>query len=164
MDKHLHDTRPTWTREHKGYGAGMALVKVAVCALLVAVVVSSSVPLGRNNAQLPAIAHAATIARSAPVGGTTNNVNGVACLSTSICYAVGDGGTLLATTDGGQTWTGESQGSGTSHSLNGIVCPSTSMCYAVGGGGTLLVSKDGGQTWTDESQSSGTTKNLNDVA
>src|SRR5436305_1606039 len=155
MDKHLHDTRPTWTREHKGYGAGMALVKVAVCALLVAVVVSSSVPLGRNNAQLPAIAHAATIARSAPVGGA-NNVNGVVCPSTDICYAVGDGGTLLVSTDGGQHWTDESQSIGGKHPLNGIACPSTSICYAVGDGGTLLVSTDGGQHWTDESQSSGT--------
>src|SRR5919201_1047677 len=141
MDKHLHDTRPTRGREHKGYGAGMALVKAAVYAVLIAVVVLPSVPLGRNNTQLPAIAHAATIAWSAPVGGT-NNVNGVVCPSTNICYAVGDGGTLLVSTDGGQHWTDESQNIPVQNGLHGIACPSTSICYVVGDGGTLLVSTD----------------------
>ena len=76
MDKHLHDTRPTRGREHKGYGAGMALMKAAVYAVLIAVVVLPSVPLGRNNAPMPAIAHAAV------ASGTT--LDGVACILLNI--------------------------------------------------------------------------------
>jgi hypothetical protein len=76
MDKHLHDTRPTQGREHRDYRAGAALVKGAAYALLVAVVVLSSVQLGRNNAPMPAIAHAAF------TSGTT--LDGVACILLSI--------------------------------------------------------------------------------
>src|SRR5919201_6658270 len=128
MDKHLHDTPPTRGREHKSNGAGTALVKVAVYALLVAVVVSLSVPLGRNNAQLPAIAHAAPLVNTPTPTATPNTaLNGAACPSTDTCYAVGDGGTLLVSTDGGQHWTDESQNIPVQNGLHGIACPSTSI-------------------------------------
>src|SRR3989440_8177625 len=58
MDKQPRDTQPTQGREHKGYGGERALVKVARYALLVAAMVLLSVPLGLNNARMPAIAHA----------------------------------------------------------------------------------------------------------
>src|SRR3954466_3681070 len=58
MDKQPHDTQLTQGREHKGYGGERALVKVARYALLVAAMVLLSVPLGFNNARMPAIAHA----------------------------------------------------------------------------------------------------------
>jgi photosystem II stability/assembly factor-like uncharacterized protein len=138
----------------------MALVKVAVCALLITVVVSSSVPLGRNNAPMPAIAHAATTSWSSQSSGTTNELDGVGCASMTICYSVGVTGTIVATTDGGSTW--RSQSSGTTNNMNGVACTDTLTCYAVGDAGTILVTTNGGSTWI--SQTSGTTQILYDIA
>src|SRR5919199_3567836 len=123
MDKHLHDTRPTRGREHKGYGAGMALVKVAVYAVLIAVVVAPSVPLGRNNAQLPAIAHAATTASRTLTSSLT--INGVTCPDTNNCYAVRNDGTILFTNNGGTTWLSQDNPISGTTALNGVVCSDT---------------------------------------
>jgi photosystem II stability/assembly factor-like uncharacterized protein len=59
--------------------------------------------------------------------------------------AVGLGGTILRSTDGGGTWS--SQPSATPNYLGGVACLSPSPCLAVGGIGTILRSMDGGSTW-----------------
>lgn len=72
-------------------------------------------------------------------------------------YAVGDGGTLLKTTDGA-TWS--SLSSGTTVNLNSVSFPQNILIgYAVGDGGTILKTLDGGASWG--AQASGTTENLN---
>ena len=88
---------------------------------------------------------AADAAASSQISGTLIDLHGVACPSPSTCVAVGDGGTLLRSTDGGRTW--RRQPSGTAYALNRVACLSPSTCVAVGGGGTLLRSTDGGRTW-----------------
>ncbi|MHB8289608.1 MAG: hypothetical protein ACYDEY_10300 [Acidimicrobiales bacterium] len=75
--------------------------------------------------------------------------NGIACPSTTTCYAVGQngsGGVILATSNSGTTWTSQSVPSGTSD-LIAVACPSVTTCYAVGqnsSGGGLILSGPGG--------------------
>jgi photosystem II stability/assembly factor-like uncharacterized protein len=92
--------------------------------------------------------------------GTTNPLYGISCPTTSACYMVGPGGTILGTTDAGATWAAQS--SGTTNQLNGVSCPTTSACWAVGASGTIVATTDGGVTWT--AQSSGTVNTLNAVS
>jgi photosystem II stability/assembly factor-like uncharacterized protein len=68
-------------------------------------------------------------------------------------------GAIVATTDGGATWT--NQAPGTTAILNGVSSVGTSQAWAVGDGGHILATADGGSTWT--AQTSGTAVDLNDV-
>lgn len=83
----------------------------------------------------------------------------VACPSTTTCYAVGHNSTssadILATTDGGATWTNQTVPSGVA-SLDAVACPSPATCYAVGFGGgsydgVIVATTDGGTTWRSQS-------------
>ena len=75
----------------------------------------------------------------------------VACPNTAVCYAVGNGGVIVTTGDGGQTW--HRQSSGTAARLTGITCPTLRACYVVGEvsdarqAGTVIATADGGHTW-----------------
>jgi hypothetical protein len=64
------------------------------------------------------------------------SLHGIACVSASVCRAVGEDGTVLATTDAGKTWAAET--TPTDNFLAGIACPGPDTCLAVGGGGTIL--------------------------
>jgi RHS repeat-associated protein len=88
--------------------------------------------------------------------GITTNLKGVACPSTTTCIAVGDGGVILGSSDGGVTWAAQS--SGTTKNLTAISCPSLTTCFVSGYSGTILATTNGGATWS--SQSSGTTISL----
>lgn len=68
---------------------------------------------------------------------TSRSLMGVACPSVSVCYAVGAKGTIMATTNGGSTWTRQS--SGTKSNLWDIACPSVSTCYTAGDSGIILI-------------------------
>jgi photosystem II stability/assembly factor-like uncharacterized protein len=80
---------------------------------------------------------------------------GTDCPSTTVCYIVGQdsagGGEIVATQDGGNTWSVQTVPSGVG-GLGGIACVSTTACYAVGtmtgGGAAFLGTVDGGTTWT----------------
>jgi photosystem II stability/assembly factor-like uncharacterized protein len=62
-------------------------------------------------------------------------------------WAVGDGGTILVTQDGGESW--REQGSGTTVSLHAIeMLPNGKSGWVVGQGATILVTEDGGQHWS----------------
>jgi photosystem II stability/assembly factor-like uncharacterized protein len=71
-------------------------------------------------------------------------------------WAVGLGGTILASSDGGANW--KPQSSGTSQWLTSVHFADASHGWAVGGGGTILASSDGGANW--KRQTSGTSQNL----
>ena len=75
-------------------------------------------------------------------------------------WAVGLGGTVLATTDGGAMWFAQS--SGTAFDLTGVAFANATDGWAVGLGGTVLATTDGGATWV--AQSSGTKAPLYAVA
>lgn len=72
-------------------------------------------------------------------------------------YAVGEGGRILKSVDGGLTWT--AQTSGTGAALNGVRFSSASTGMAVGDG-VVLTTINGGSTWTPST----TPWSLNDVS
>jgi hypothetical protein len=72
---------------------------------------------------------------------------------------VGDSGTILATTNGGATWS--ARNSGTTERFSAVAFPDATHGWAVGGG-TILATTDGGATWS--AQSSGSAGSLWDVA
>jgi hypothetical protein len=65
---------------------------------------------------------------------------------------VGAGGTILKTSNGGNSWL--IQSSGTINSLNSVHFTNAQNGWAVGNSGTLLKTSDGGSSW--QNQSSGT--------
>jgi photosystem II stability/assembly factor-like uncharacterized protein len=75
-----------------------------------------------------------------------NFLNGVSCPTASSCIAVGGGGLILATTNGGSTWT--QQSSGVTDSINGVSCPTASICYAAGDFGEIYKTTNGGASWS----------------
>src|SRR2546423_298807 len=124
--------------------AGLSRLRL-LSVLLTLVLVAP--PLGGRLSARPAVP-----AASRQPSGTPNTLDGVACPRPSTCVAVGEGGTILRSTDGGSTW--RRQPSATTSELDGVACLSPSTCVAVGLGGTILRSTDGGSTW--RRQSSGT--------
>lgn len=88
--------------------------------------------------------------------GTTKNLNSVHFTDVNTGYAVGDSGTILKTTDGGEQW--NSQNSGTIKSLRSVSFTSSEAGCAVGESGTILKTNDGGLNW--EIRPSGTSVNL----
>jgi len=68
-------------------------------------------------------------------------------------WAVGSGGAILATTDGGATW--KAQSSGTSASLYGVAFSDATHGWAVGSGGAILATTNGGATWKAQSSRTG---------
>ena len=108
------------------------------------------------------IYHGNTAAVTSPwvkkTSGTTRFLFGVACNS-STWVTVGRDGTILVSTDNGNTWT--TKQSGTVRDLRGVAC-NGSVWVAVGDGGTILTSTDNGNTWT--TKQSGAVRDLRGVA
>ena len=96
----------------------------------------------------------------------------VACATARRCWAVGStyatssvpaGAAMVATTDGGATWSVQSLPPSLGY-LSGIACASTRACTAVGqvgltdiGPGAIVTTTDGGGTWALQSVPAGTT-------
>jgi len=105
-------------------------------------------------AALAAVTGCATAAPAAPVpgvahvegSGTTSTLYDVGCLTTSRCFAVGDAGTLLATTDGGRAWRRETSPTGAAP-LYRIACAPPASCYVIARPDTILVTHDAGAHW-----------------
>jgi photosystem II stability/assembly factor-like uncharacterized protein len=114
-----------------------------IAAYVSLVLILSAIQIA-TNAPSATHAHADTVwaPQASP---TTNNLNFVACPSTTACFAVGDSGTILATTTG-TAWIPQS--SGVTWTLHGVSCPSVSVCYAAGENGTILKTTNSGDTWT----------------
>jgi len=95
----------------------------------------------------------------------------ITCATTSDCWVVGaqvditqtsvsESGVVLATTDGGTTWTPQSLPIGTGL-LAGVACASSSDCWAAGYDlfsqvGTVVATTDGGATWSAQTLPNGT--------
>ncbi|ASB50574.1 YCF48-related protein [Alkalitalea saponilacus] len=61
-------------------------------------------------------------------------------------YAVGSGGVIYKTTNGGEDWV--SKESGVSVQLNSVFFTDANTGYACGSSGTIVQTKNGGDTWT----------------
>src|SRR5262249_16714511 len=89
-----------------------------------------------------------------------NTLSAAATPDPSTMVAVGYGGTILRTTDGGASWT--PQFSGTTNILHGVSFVDANTGTAVGESGSIVRTTDGGATWTP--QFSGTTNILYGVS
>lgn len=79
--------------------------------------------------------------------GTTRNLNGVSIApGTVVAWAVGDEGTILKSSDSGETWRVQSI-FGINLHLNGVHAVSKEIAWAVGDHGTVLRTTDGGGDW-----------------
>ena len=80
---------------------------------------------------------------------TTAGLTSVDFVNANTGWAVGDGGTVIHTTDGGTTWAAQS--APTSATLTSVRFTGASKGWAVGDGGSVLHTTDGGTTWTAQS-------------
>jgi len=83
----------------------------------------------------------------------TDGLHGVASTDAVHGWAVGEYGTILATTDGGAAWS--SQRSGTTEILSGAAFSDATHGWVVGndydtGAGVILATTDGGATWSGQ--------------
>lgn len=96
--------------------------------------------------------------------GTTHNLYSVTANHSTIyeAWVCGENGTILHTTNGGQTW--ETQNSGTTYTLRSIAFWESAggPVVAVGENGTILYTSNHGATW--EPRPSGTTATLRSVS
>lgn len=91
--------------------------------------------------------------------GTTKDLLSVYFVDSNVGYTVGDYGTILKTTDGGQSWI--SQTSGILDDLTSVYICNLEVGYVVGNSGIILKTINGGATW--EVQHSGTSERLSSV-
>lgn len=87
-----------------------------------------------------------------------HSLSGVAVVDTNTLVAVGQAGTIILSTDGGQTWTLQSSGM---PDLKGVAFSDGQAGAAVGDSGTILFSTDAGQSWSPSA--SGTSAVLRSV-
>jgi photosystem II stability/assembly factor-like uncharacterized protein len=129
-----HGTDTSRVRVRRRGGGGLLLLALVAFALVMG--------LGA-----PAAASAAG-SWTAQTSGTTQLLYGVTFPTALHGWAVGVGGVILVTDDGGATWA--PQASGTTEQL--WECDSVSVTHAwVGGvGGLMLATTDGGATWTQQ--------------
>ena len=109
----------------------LALVAVASCTAWTSVT--------------PAPATPAPVTWQTEHSGTTRTLYDAGCLTASRCFAVGDAGTLLATTNGGRTW--HRQTSPVRAPLYRVACAPPASCYVIARPGTILVTHDAGAHW-----------------
>ena len=76
---------------------------------------------------------------------TVHKANDLCAPDALHAWVVGDGGFIVATSDGGATW--KEQDSGTLMNLNAVSFPDAMHGWIVGGGTNILATTDGGITW-----------------
>ncbi|QOW09892.1 hypothetical protein Q73A0000_05705 [Kaistella flava (ex Peng et al. 2021)] len=80
------------------------------------------------------------------LGVNINSFYDIFCISPTVIIAVGSEGTILKSTDGGDTWTKKL--SGTDSNLTKVKFPTANIGYIISGSGNILKTTDGGETWT----------------
>ncbi len=94
--------------------------------------------------------------------GNKRHLNDVCFINTTTGWIVGNNGTVLHTSDGGVTWSEQTEGIPPSQPhLNGVSFINALSGWIAGDGGKILYSTDGGLHWTQ--QTSVTTNQLNDI-
>lgn len=134
----------------------MRLARASVIAALVAVVGLTPVAVqgAETSLQTPAPAGRWTSLDS----GTSVSLKGISFADPLVGHAVGAGGTILSTTNGGETWQRRKPCTGTAPcerdgpdrvtaDLAGVASWDASRAVLVGRGGTVLITADGGRSW-----------------
>lgn len=80
------------------------------------------------------------------------NIRQICFVNATTGFAVGLSGTILKTTNGGQSW--NTQTSGTNQSLMAVYFLDANTGFVSGSSGTILKTIDGGTTWTNQSLTS----------
>ena len=80
--------------------------------------------------------------------GVTVVLRGIDFITNQIGLACGDGGVIIKTTDGGETWV---QKTSFAFPLRDIQFSDSNTAYTCGGGGFVLKSTNAGETWADKS-------------
>jgi len=93
------------------------------------------------------------------ISNTSSWLKSIDAVDNNTCWAVGNNGTIIITTDGGINWS--SQTSGTSNSLNSVFFTDEYNGWVVGQSGIILYTSDGGTYWNV--QTSNTSNNLQTV-
>jgi photosystem II stability/assembly factor-like uncharacterized protein len=143
-----------WTRQVSGTGTGNFLQAV------------SCVPASTN---CWAVGRAGKIVMTtnlttwtAQTSNTTSYLNGVTCISTSFCVAVGQNGTVDVYN--GSTWTATA-GNGGTGTLASVVCPGGNLvCYATGKQGITILTTTGGTSWTIQAGGGSQANQLNGIS
>jgi photosystem II stability/assembly factor-like uncharacterized protein len=105
---------------------------------------------------LPATVLAESFVWTAQVSGTAVVLSSMSAADANHAWAVGQGGIIRYTNNGGSNWGG--QASGTGENLVGITAVSTTHAWASGDNGTIRVTLNGGTTWNP--QASGVANDL----
>ena len=92
--------------------------------------------------------------------GTTENLNDVFAITADTVVVVGNAGTILRTTDGGNNW--QPIANATANILHKVKFINTTTGYIVGDNGTLLKTTDAGETW--QTINLNITNNLYDIS
>jgi len=111
-----------------------------VCCIFLAAIVIGSAELHAIDSSMPFVA----IQHS----GTTANLSSVVFVNQEKGWAVGEGGTIIYTTDGGNHWL--TQTNAMSTNLMSVDFVDEKHGWAVGKQGTVIHTRDGGNTWVHD--------------
>jgi len=117
------------------------ILRTAIVAAAIALILTLAVP-----------AFAAS-GWKAVASGTSANLSGVAAPTPGLRWAVGAGGVIVASANGGTTWA--AQESHTTADLKGVAFADESNGWAVGAGGVIVATTNGGATWTVQDSHTG---------
>ena len=122
----------------------------------------TSSPIAPGPADVLGQPQGTPLVRGLPAPGLVGQLGAVACAGVDRCWAVGvpgpnatmpagDSTVIVATTNGGRSWTAQKVVGGYTPELSGIACPTTKDCMAVGSNGlstgVVVVTHDGGAYW-----------------
>ncbi len=93
--------------------------------------------------------------------GTSSNLKSVYFANKLVGYAVGEGGVILKTTNGGSVW--NDQTSGTTETLNSVVFYSVSLGWVCGNNNVIRKTTNGGTTWTNANHGIPTNNTFNGI-
>lgn len=83
---------------------------------------------------------------TAQTSGTIAELNDVSFADARNGWAVGEGGLILHTSDGGNVW--DARHNGTTQTFTAVSFPTPNFGCAVGYNGTIITTTNGGQTWS----------------
>ena len=92
-----------------------------------------------------------------PHPGLDRDINDLHIFDAATAIVVGDSGTVLETSDSGQTWTQQASGLADTVDLTAVFFLDNSTGWAAGTAGTIIKTSDGGHSWTALSSGSGET-------